>query len=226
MTWHPDMPEHYRNAIITGDARELAAAIPDASVDLVFTDPVYDRIDDYAWLAETAARVLKPNSAVLAFCGIGYLNRVMIALASALRYRWALGVFQPNAPSRGNVYLRGFSKWYCCLWFDKGFARPPHMFPDMLESVSGTGWVGDHKWRKNPAAFTTWLRAFTRADSVVLDPFTGGGTVPAVCKMLGRNYLAFEIDPATAARARVRVEQTQAMHPVLLGVQEPMELAV
>ena len=37
--------------IITGDARELAKAIPDESVDLIFTDPVYDRIDDYRWLA-------------------------------------------------------------------------------------------------------------------------------------------------------------------------------
>ena len=31
------------NTIITGDARELAKAIPDESVDLIFTDPVYDR---------------------------------------------------------------------------------------------------------------------------------------------------------------------------------------
>lgn len=53
------------NQIYTGDARELAKAIPDESVDLIFTDPVYDRIDDYQWLAETAARLLKPNSACL-----------------------------------------------------------------------------------------------------------------------------------------------------------------
>jgi DNA modification methylase len=34
--------------IYTGDARELSRAIPDESVDLIFTDPVYDRIEDYA----------------------------------------------------------------------------------------------------------------------------------------------------------------------------------
>ena len=44
---------------------------------------------------------------------------------------------------------------------------------------------------------------------MIFDPFTGGGTVPAVCKMLGRNYLAFEIDPTTADNARLRVQNTQ-----------------
>ena len=31
------------NGIYTGDAWELARAIPDESVDLIFTDPVYDQ---------------------------------------------------------------------------------------------------------------------------------------------------------------------------------------
>ena len=65
MTWHPDIPEEYRNKIVTGDARVLAERIPDESIDLIFTDPVYDRIDDYRWLAETAARVLRNNGSLL-----------------------------------------------------------------------------------------------------------------------------------------------------------------
>ena len=59
-------PNDVNQGIYTGDARELARAIPDESVDLIFTDPVYQNIDDYRWLAETAARVLKPDSACLA----------------------------------------------------------------------------------------------------------------------------------------------------------------
>ena len=46
-------PNDENQGIYTGDARELAEAIPDESVDLIFTDPVYDRIDDYRWLAES-----------------------------------------------------------------------------------------------------------------------------------------------------------------------------
>ena len=60
------------NSIYTGDARELALALPDESVDLIFTDPVYDRIDDYRWLAQTAERVLKPGGSVIAQVGTTY----------------------------------------------------------------------------------------------------------------------------------------------------------
>lgn len=35
MNWHPDMPGDFKNQIVTGDARELARAIPDESVDLL-----------------------------------------------------------------------------------------------------------------------------------------------------------------------------------------------
>jgi len=58
----------------------------------------------------------------------------------------------------------------------------------------------------------------------VVDPFTGGGTVPAVCKMLGRQYLAFEIDPATADTARERVRNTQPPLFTVLPEQTAMEL--
>jgi len=42
--------------------------------------------------------------------------------------------------------------------------------------------------------------------------------------MLGRHYLAFEIDPATAQDARNRVRQTQPPLPGLVVEQAAMEL--
>lgn len=71
------IPKKMLNKIMVGDARKLSAAIPDESVDLVFTDPVYDRIDDYKWLAREAKRVLKPNSAALIFHGIQWLPQTL-----------------------------------------------------------------------------------------------------------------------------------------------------
>jgi len=58
----------------------------------------------------------------------------------------------------------------------------------------------------------------------VLDPMVGGGTVPAVCKMLNRRYLAFEIDPDTAELARQRVAQTQPPLPLVIPEQQTMTL--
>lgn len=78
MTWHPDMPMEYRNAIVTGDARELASAIPDESVDLIVTDPPYNvgkdygaEVDDsladeeylewYRWICSESYRVMRDS---------------------------------------------------------------------------------------------------------------------------------------------------------------------
>jgi len=72
--WHPDMPEEYKNQIVTGDALELIKDVPDESVHLVFVDPPYnigkakwDKIDNYLdwcwkWIKE-CCRVLKFNGA-------------------------------------------------------------------------------------------------------------------------------------------------------------------
>ena len=220
----PTDDEH--QGIYTGDARELAQAIPDESVDLIFTDPVYDRTDDYRWLAETAARVLKPGGALWVCFGIGYQPETMAAL-SVLCYRWTFVVYKPNAPSTRGAY-RVFSKWWGIYWYDKnGMSQPAKHLPDVLASngASSVRWAdtfkaNPHVWVKNPEPIISWIHAFSGDDAIVVDFFTGGGTVPAVCKMLGRHWLAFEIDAATADTARERVRNTQPP----LFVPEPQQL--
>jgi DNA modification methylase len=49
--------------------------------------------------------------------------------------------------------------------------------------------------------------------------------VPAVCKMLGRTFLASEIDPATAERARERLANTQPPLPGLVVEQAGLDLS-
>jgi len=78
------------------------------------------------------------------------------------------------------------------------------------------------KWQKPIKAISYWLGCFSHSNAIVFDPFTGGGTVPAVCKMLSRNYLGFEIDPATADAARERVLLTQP--PLFVPQPEQLEL--
>jgi DNA modification methylase len=80
----------------------------------------------------------------------------------------------------------------------------------------------NHEWGKHIDLVARWTNALSETDALVFDPFTGGGTVPAVCKMLGRNYVAFEIDPTTAERARERVLLTQP--PLFVVEPEQLEL--
>ena len=100
----------------------------------------------------------------------------------------------------------GPSRWMCCLWLDKGRTTPR---PRLYDVAFTNGVVDWHIWRKNPNALMRMLGSWTMPDDRVFDPFTGGGTVPAVCKMLGRRYLAYEIDPDMAETARERVRNTQ-----------------
>jgi site-specific DNA-methyltransferase (adenine-specific) len=221
MTWHPDIPEDYRNQIVTGDARELAERLPDASVDLIFTDPVYDRIEDYAWLAETAARVLKPDRACLAFSSVRFLPETIDAMCAALSYRWQFIEYRTNEvkhrPAAGGKCL-----YAPLLWFDKGKKRPSFVLDVRAIAVFSSS--SNHEWSKPPLTVTYYLNAFTKPGDIVLDPFVGGGTTAVAAKQSGRNFIASEVDPARAARARERVELTQAMHPVLLESQ--LELAL
>lgn len=199
------------NSIVTGDARELAKAIPDESVDLIFTDPVYQNIDDYRWLAETATRVLKPDRACLTWCGIGYLGDTLDALRNGgLNYRWLL-VTRIVARVKYQRCDVGNNCWMCLLWMERGRAKGKRS-SDLItvpyrESASEipNKWI----WGKPTGSIRKWLPVFSKTGEVVVDFFAGYGTIPVICKILGRNYLAFEIDPARAEPARERVRNTQ-----------------
>ena len=119
MTWHPDMPDEYKNAVVTGDARVLAERMPDESIDLIFCDPIYDRIDDYRWLAETAARVLRDGGNLLAQAGHEFLPAVFTQLNGNLSYVWTVCENYPKAMQR--IYTKRLMVgWKPYIWFSKG----------------------------------------------------------------------------------------------------------
>jgi DNA modification methylase len=210
-----DTPE---NGIYTGDARELSKAIPDESVDLIFTDPVYDRIEDYAWLAETAARVLNETGNLLVYCWNEALNDIF-RIDWPLFYKCTIAHYHPGRV-KPKFSVAGFNLWTPILWMSRlenGRVKWRDAFQTMPKGLKNR--VNQHKWAKPPDAIVQGITGLTKRHDVTFDPFTGGGTVPAVCKMLGRKYLAFEIDPDTAEDARKRVRQTQ---PPMTGWVEQM----
>jgi site-specific DNA-methyltransferase (adenine-specific) len=236
-------PNDENQGIYTGDARELARAIPDESVDLIFTDPVYDRIEDYRWLAETAARVLKPDSACLVWFPVEEMPAVIHLMTGVfdggvLAYLWLLDFVLIGTPLfYGNIGVKSQK----CLWVEKGRSSLSKMILDVTminayqrpnrnnakvwkESSRGGAKLkgGMTDWGKDVTGTGRFVSAFTQQGGTVLDPFTGSGTVPAVCKMLGRRWLAFEIDPDVAERARERVQMTQPP----LFVPEPEQIGM
>lgn len=219
-------PACTENAIITGDARILSPTIPDGVADLVFTDPVYQNLDDYAWLARESLRVLRPRGAVLAWCSVPKLGVAQRAMEDAgLEYVYTLFY---------TVVAKTFRmRWYnlfCwttpCLWMQRpGEAtRPSAWMPDTFADtlildpdvaarldntvISAAGPTGTFAWNKNTGVLVKWLTAFCAPGGLVWDPFTGTGSVPVAARMTGRRFLASEIDPARADEARARLAAT------------------
>jgi site-specific DNA-methyltransferase (adenine-specific) len=55
------------------------------------------------------------------------------------------------------------------------------------------------------------ILAASNPDDLVLDPFAGTGTTPAVAQRLGRRYLGIEVCEGTADLARRRLGETPRM---------------
>jgi len=123
-----------------------------------------------------------------------------------------LGVASLDGGNNGRILTRP------ALAFSKEHHHKGYWLDDLVYSRPA-GRSVNHAWSKNPSATIAWLKQIPA--KLTLDPFTGGGTVPAVCKQLGRPYLAFEIDPATAELARERVRQTQ---PPLFTMSQPEQV--
>ena len=221
--WRTDIPGEYHNQIVTGDARELAKRIPDESIDLIFTDPVYDRIDDYRWLAETAARVLKPDRALLVWMSTVHSLNVACCteLQKFLNLRWQFIFYMPGGTL---ISTAGWIHYQPLIWAEKGTSKQYKRGPDVFVYPVYRFKNNHYKWGKAPEYIEQKIDSFCLPEALIFDPFTGGGTVPAVCKMLNRNYIAFEIDPDIAELARERVLNTQP--PLLLEMPKQMEIAL
>jgi modification methylase len=62
-----------------------------------------------------------------------------------------------------------------------------------------------HPTQKPESLLYRVIMASTRPGDLVIDPFFGTGTTGAVAKMLGRNWIGFEREPAYAAAAEARI---------------------
>jgi len=241
--WHPDMPEEYKNAIITGDARELAKRIPDESIGLIFTDPPYnigfaryenysDNLPDDEYIGMLAGLRRMGPVAI-----IQYPEETCRYIVPALGTPTHVGAwcYSSNVSRRFRlISYYGISPRYDRILQpyknpdDRRVIRNERPGTPIYEWWTDIQLVKGNSKEKNhicPIPLKLAKRIITlstNAGDTVLDPFVGGGTIPAACKILGRNYIAFEIDPETAELARERVRNTQP--PLFVMEPEQLEL--
>lgn len=189
--------------LYTGDSKILALDIPDESIDFIVCDPVYQNMEDYTWLAKTAARVLRPDSALLTFCSNVKHKETRQAMDLYLDFVMPLNFVVPGKTMR-LFYYHAFVWTTPCLWYQKGRALPKEWICDTY-LASGPRPNNKHIWSKGSGVIMRWIELFTDPGDIVFDPFCGGGTVPFVASQIGRNWIAFEIDPETAREARAHI---------------------
>ncbi|MFH0938263.1 MAG: DNA methyltransferase [Planctomycetota bacterium] len=188
-----------------GDFRERVKDIPDNSVDLVFTDPPYDResIPLYEDLAREAARVLKPGGSLICYAGHYAIPEILNLMTPHLRYWWTL-CCKHNGNSARLTGVNVFVAWKPMLWFVKDTRGGNLDFvSDLIESSLPT--KDDHDWQQSDAEARYYIEHLTNEGDTILDPFAGSGTTLIAAHQLNRNSIGIEIDEDNANIAKSRI---------------------
>ena len=223
MTWHPDMPEEYKNQIVTGDARELAKRIPDESIDLIFTDPPYWVGFDYGTKTDRDMAFLPPEWLVQESLRVARIVLITPGYKTLWDYPkpdWMLVWRKGNSMKR---YGWGFAHTEPILCYGTPRLPMSKMRPDWYDAPI----VVEKHFHATPKPLKLLIQlieTFTEPKQIVADFCVGSGTTCVAAKKLGRNYIAFEIDPETAELARERVRNTQP--PLFVMEPEQGELGI
>ncbi len=212
--------EAYIQKIIRGDCTQVMSHMPSASVDFILTDPPYlvnytsrdrrsfshDDPNNAQWLKPAYAeayRLLKPNRYMVSFYGYTQAEKFIIAWKSAgfrivEHFVWIKGY----ASSTGKV-KRHHEMAYLLA---KGTAPAPR---ECLVDVLQWQYSGNklHPSQKPETALIPLIKAFSKLNDIVLDPFAGSGTTLAVAKLLGRLYIGIELDSDYAHKAEERLKE-------------------
>jgi len=207
------------------DCLEGLRALDDQSVDYVFADPPYGinlqpqftawapvPNDDLtaeryeAWIGEVLGelrRVLKPNTAMHLCAGWSTADVVMRALRGAAFTIKGCVVWAKDSPGLG-WHLRRQHEFVFLAF--KGAPPKPARAPSdawHISRVPGRRLL--HICQKPEELVERAMLVYTKPGDLVLDPFCGSGTTPAVAQRLGRRCLAMEVDPEVYRVAVARV---------------------
>ncbi len=188
------------------DFRSCSIQIPDNSIDLILTDPPYDKrsLSLYNDLALVAQRVLKPGGSLITYCGTYALEEILQYMKIAgLQYHWIFAIKLKGPFAKfweANVTV----KWKPMVWFVKG--NKPNVVDfvgDLIES--NTPQKVSHEWEQSMVEAEHIISRLTVKGQTVFDPMLGSGSFGEVALKIKRKFVGMEIDPETFEIANIRL---------------------
>ena len=197
--------------LMLGDFRERCSEIDDNSVDMVFTDPLYERESLPIWLdlSRICSHKLKPGGLLVTYSGVQFLPSVLEMLGKHLTYLWIAAIRHAGAKKMFRP-VQVHQAWKPILiYYKEPLNKHWHPFIDM---VSGGEEKMYHRYQQSTQEALYYIKALARPHSVIWDPLAGSGTtlVAGLHSQLGLSLLGCEIDKAAYAIAEKRVKATQA----------------
>lgn len=197
-----------RMQLYHGRFQDTLAALPDASVDLILTDPPYVKafLPEWSDLSALAARVLKPDGWLVTYSGQTYLPEVMRRLGEHLTYWWLGAIFHGGASAivlADQPVRKVVNRCKPLLFYVREGFRQNMVLDDAL---IGTGPDKDsHAWQQGLSEAEFYISRLCPEDGVVVDPCLGGGTTALAAKHLNRQFVGCEVDAASFEGACTRV---------------------
>jgi predicted methyltransferase len=190
-----------------GDFRTILPSIPDGCVDLIFTDPPYDKetVPLYEDMAREAARILRPGGSLICYLGQYATADVCRLVGKHLKFLWPLCCYH-EGPGQVMAFWGIRVKWKPMLWFVNGGNRfdTSAVVEDLIVSTKEKS---AHPWQQSVVEARYYIEKLTPSGGLVVDPFCGGGTTAVAAKLSGHKWITCELDPEYAAIATQRIKE-------------------
>lgn len=190
-----------------GDFRDKAKEIKDNSIDLIFTDPPYDRksMPLYEDLSYLAQRVLKVGGSLITFAGTYELPSILnLMMKSGLKYWWMFCV--KHSGPHATMFQRGvFANWKPMLWFVKGekLVEGLESIHDYIQSEAPKKVL--HEWEQSTVEAEHVINKLTVQNQIVLDPFLGSGITGIAALKCNRQFIGIEMNSNHFRMAEARI---------------------
>ena len=206
--------------LLYGDFRRLSEDIPEDAVDLIFTDPPYNResLHIYSDLGRIAARVLRPGGSLITFIGQYALPEILDRLRESNLTWWWIMFLKHGGQHAAMYQRRVFVECKPLFWFVKGSLSlnentntETDFVADFIQSEPPDKQY--HEWAQSTVEAEYVISKLTKKGGLVFDPFLGSGTTALAAHKLGRSFIGMEIDEAAIANAKARLAKEMSPMP-------------